>query len=146
MMKKLHLPIQNIVAVLVIALCSSSLQAQEGAYTAVKTKAATHVSTDHQGNVIEPVIKVKGRTDRRILLSWAPFPGAVSHYVMERSADGRLFEEAGLFFTGDWGEEPMYNYPDTFRKPYLGPLFYRLRVVGLDGSEIYTPVTVLQAI
>lgn len=142
----MYRPIQHIAAVLVIALCSSSLQAQEGVYAIAKEKAVTHVFTDYSGNVLEPFIKVKGRTERRIALSWAPFSGAVSHYVLERSPDGRSFEEAGLFFTGDSSEEPIYNYSDTFRKPYLGPIFYRLRVVGLDGSEIYTPVTVLRAI
>jgi len=145
-MTQLYRPIQHIAAMLLIALCSGSLQAQEGDYTVTKSKAVSHVFTDHSGKVIEPVVKVKGRTDRRILLTWAPFSGAVSHYVLERSPDGRQFEEAGLFFTGDWSEEPVYNYSDTFRKPYLGPLYYRLRVVGLDGTEVYTPITVLRAI
>ncbi len=145
-MKQLYRPIQHIAAILVIAVCTNSLQAQEGANALAKGKAVTHVFTDHKGSVVEPFIKVKARTDRKILLSWEPFSGAVSHYVLERSPDGRQFEEAGLFFTGDWSEEPVYNYADTFRKPYLGPIFYRLRVVGLDGSEIYTPATVLQHI
>nr|MBA4168129.1 hypothetical protein [Chitinophagaceae bacterium] len=83
--------------------------------------------------------------DKKILLTWMPVKGGVSHYVLERSLDGRTFEEQGLFFTGDWESEAEYTYLEKLHRPNAGPLFYRLRVVGVDGSVIYTPVTILNA-
>ena len=74
-----------------------------------------------------------------------PMGSGVSHYVLERSFDGRTFEEQGLFFTGDWDAETEYSYVEKLRKPAAGPLFYRLRVVGVDGSVVYTPVTIVHA-
>lgn len=93
---------------------------------------------------IGPAIKVKGRSEKKVLLNWSPFSGAVSHYVLERSLDGRNYQEAGVLFTGDWEEEPEYFFTDKLRRSYAGPLYYRLRVVGLDGTEIYTVPSITQ--
>lgn len=93
---------------------------------------------------IGPVIKVKGRSEKKVLLNWSPFNGAVSHYVLERSLDGRNYHEAGVLFTGDWEDEPEYFYTDKLSRSYAGPLYYRLRVVGLDGTEIYTAPSITQ--
>jgi hypothetical protein len=127
-------------ALLVTFFIASSTYAQDDAY-------AKHTKTNFTSSVTkaEPVIRVKARSDRKILLNWSPFSGAVSHYVLERSTDGRSYSEAGLLFTGEWEEEREYYYTDKFRSPYLGPLYYRLRVVGLEGSVYYTPVTILNA-
>jgi hypothetical protein len=133
--------IPTLIAILVIG----TTQAQEASYASLTKEKTTSNYSAARSEVNEPYIKIKGRTDRKILLNWAPFKGAVSHYVLERSTDGHTYEEAGLFFTGDWDNEPEYFYTDKFRKPYAGPLFYRLRVVGQEGSVIYTPVTILNA-
>lgn len=92
----------------------------------------------------EQVIKVRGRDQARVLLTWPAYTGEVSHYVVERSSDGRHYEEVGLLFSANLQEdEPDFVYVDRFRRPYSGPLYYRLRIVGQDASYIYTPVTVL---
>lgn len=142
-MKTLYQPLHRILALAMVVFITTGAQAQEGSYASLTKHTGKAVFTDNNSNVIEPVIKIKGRTERQILLTWSPIEGAVSHYVLERSTDGRIFHDAGLLFTGDWENEPDYYYTDKFRKPYLGPLFYRLKVVGLEGSVIYTPATVL---
>lgn len=127
---------------------SMAAVAQEGYATNIKNSGSVEYSTARVATkAVEPVVKVKGRTANMIILNWIPFQGEVSHYVLERSSDGRNFYEAGLLFTGERSEnEPEYYYTDKFRKPYAGPLYYRLRVVGLDGGELYTPVTVLNPV
>lgn len=137
---------KTLIPALFAVLTIGSLHAQDAAYaklTTTRTSASYHAAAATEDS--DAYIKIKGRSDRKILLNWAPVKGAVSHYVLERSTDGHTFEEAGLFFTGDWDNEPEYFYTDKFRKPYAGPLYYRLRVVGQEGSVIYTPVTILNA-
>jgi hypothetical protein len=133
--------IPTLLAILIIG----TAQAQKDSYASFSTKKISPDYSAVNSEKNEPYIKIQGRTDRKIVLSWAPFAGGVSHYVLERSMDGRTFEEAGIFFTGDWDNEQEYFYTEKFHKPYSGPLFYRLRVVGVEGSVIYTPVTIMNA-
>jgi hypothetical protein len=129
--------IPTLIAILVIG----TTQAQEASYASLTKEKATYSAVHSEPSA--PYIKIKARTDRKILLTWAPIPGGVSHYVLERSFDGHTFEEQGLFFTGDWVEQSEYSYVEKLRRPIAGPLFYRLRVVGVDGTVIYTPVTII---
>lgn len=118
------------------------VSAQTGDYATLTKQQGTEQYTPAKKSVTESVVKIKARTASKVLLTWAPFQGAVSHYVLERSTNGRNFYEAGLLFTGEWDNEPEYAFTDNLRVNYNGPLYYRLRVVGLDESEITTPVTI----
>lgn len=106
----------------------------------------TFASSIAQNNVIDPVIKVKSRGDKNVNLIWRGFTGDVSQYILERSIDARKFQEIAVFVAMFSDDEPFYEFTDRFRTSYGGPLYYRLRVEGLDGSVIYTPVTVLKAV
>jgi len=99
-----------------------------------------------QNNVIEPVIKVKSRSDKNVNLVWRAFTGDVSQYILERSIDARKFQEIAVFVAMFSNDEPTYEFTDRFRNSYNGPLYYRLRIEGLDGTVIYTGVTVLKAV
>ena len=128
-------------AVVMLLMIINSAKAQSHDYAVVKSSASqVSVKSAHI-----TVINILERSASQVALSWAPFPGAVSHYVLERSIDGKNFQEAGVFFTGEWLEEPVYRYTDRLRKRYTGPLFYRLRVVGMNGDEQYTWPTILKA-
>lgn len=135
----------KILSLFIALIITGTLCAQERSYAvAVKRNTPAHdIST--RVVIIDPVVKIRARSDKKVTLSWAPYRGEVSHYVLERSTDGRSFTEVGLLFTGDSSNEPVYSYDDKFKSAYKGPLFYRLRVVGLDESEIYTPLTVINA-
>ncbi len=91
----------------------------------------------------ESTVKVKTRTASKVLVTWAPLKSDVSHYVLERSTNGYNFYEAGILFTGEQETEPEYAFTDNLKVNYNGPLYYRLRVVGLDESEYTTPVTIM---
>ena len=125
------------ITLLIIAVCLINIaNAQEASYASVEIKSSKRT-------VAETVVKIKARSQNKVVLGWAPFKGAVSHYVVERSINGRNFYEAGLLFTGDWDNEPEYIFTDNLKVNYGGTLYYRLHVVGLDGSEIFTPVTII---
>jgi hypothetical protein len=91
----------------------------------------------------EAVVLIKSRTQSKILLNWQPLPGDISHYVIERSVNGRGYYDAGLVFTDDVTRELEYFFTDDLKMNYGGTLYYRLRVVKMDKSEIITPVTVV---
>jgi hypothetical protein len=93
----------------------------------------------------EPVVKVKNRSDKNVNLIWPAFTGDVSQYVLERSTDARRFQEVSVVVAMFGSDEPVFEYNDRFRSSYAGPLYYRLRVEGLDGSVVYTPVTMSKA-
>lgn len=128
-------PENKLVKVLALALLiAGTSNAQDAAlFAANRTSAAAYLPRK-----TDAVIVIKARFEKKVILSWHPFRGAVSHYVLERSADGRHYTEAGVFFTGEWLEEPVYTYTDQFAKNYSGSLYYRLRVVGMEGTEVYT--------
>jgi hypothetical protein len=96
-------------------------------------------SVNAQQKMTDPVVKVKNRSEKNVDLSWQAFTGDVSQYVLERSIDARRFQEIIVFVTVLSNDEPAYEFTDRFRSAYTGPLYYRLRVEGLDGSVVYTP-------
>lgn len=126
---------------LLLLLCSAAYADAQSNSLVVNSKKNSSTTYSRQVN---SAIRIVGRSSASIDLTWQPFRGAVSHYVLERSYNGRDFDEAGVFFTGEWSEEPQYNFKDKFRKVYNGTVFYRLRVVGLDGSEVYTTPAISQ--
>ena len=135
-MLSLYPTAKKLTFLLAAMLILGSAQAQQGDY--VSNSSNDKYSAGKTPVRAGMVIRINGRNERQVMLNWSPFAGGVSHYVLERSGDGRHYEEAGVLFTGDSDDEPQYYYTDKLRKPYAGPLYYRLRVVGLDGTELYT--------
>lgn len=127
---------KSLTALALAFLICVSAQAQKGTYAKVHSTVPAHSS--HFVAKAGAVIKIAARSERNTALTWMAFTGEVSHYVLERSTDGSNYTEACVFFTSGMVDEPEYHYIDRLRKAYTGPLFYRLRVVGLDGSEMYT--------
>lgn len=102
-------------------------------------------TTTAQTNIVDPVVKVKGRSEKMVSLAWMSFTGDVSQYTLERSIDGKKYQEVIAFYTLT-NDEPYYEFTDRFKSPYPGPLFYRLRVEGQDGGMVYAPVTILNPV
>jgi hypothetical protein len=99
-----------------------------------------------QNKATDPVVVVKNRSDKNVNIAWPAFSGDVSQYVLERSIDARRFQEICVYVSMLSNDEASFEFTDRFRTPYAGPLYYRLRVEGLDGSVVYTPVTTLKAV
>jgi len=77
---------------------------------------------------------------QRALLNWTTqTETANSHFVVERSTDGRAFEVLGeIAGAGDSFEEQSYFFTDEFA--LSGTNYYRLRQVDLDGTETLSEV------
>lgn len=122
---------------------TSGLIAQETTYAAASNNAP--LGNYNRTNIIDPFVKVKFRGERAVSLVWPAYTGDVSQYVLERSVDGKRFQEVTAIVTVMNNEEPYFEFVDRFRSGYMGALFYRVRVEGLDGGIVYTPVTILKA-
>jgi hypothetical protein len=62
-----------------------------------------------------------------------------SHFLLERSADGRSFREIANIPGAGYSLE-LRNYAYTDRSPLHGINYYRLKQVDFDGSFTYSPV------
>jgi hypothetical protein len=70
-------------------------------------------------------------------------------YVIERSSDGISFEEIGYVYAdAQWTGENEYAFSDRSvpLSSGSGKLFYRLRMIGIDGEETLSSTVVLHAL
>ena len=72
---------------------------------------------------------------RQVNLNWQTSTEKnASHFVVERSRDGKTFEKvAQVAANGNTSQLQLYRAVDA--NPYTGVSYYRLRMVDLDGSE-----------
>src|SRR5687768_4395521 len=63
----------------------------------------------------------------------------VSHFTIERSSDGTTFSEIALVFTGETGN--TYTYADKITSDSNTVLYYRLKMVTLNGSIEFSKVS-----
>jgi PQQ-dependent dehydrogenase (s-GDH family) len=68
-----------------------------------------------------------------------------SHFIIERSTDGRLFEKAGtVSATGNTGAASRYSFTDNdAANQSATTVYYRLRMVDIDGTLSYSKVVSL---
>lgn len=69
----------------------------------------------------------------------------VSHFVVERSTDGRNFSDAGLVFAyGNLTDKTNYSYTDDLSSAPNAIYYYRLRSVDNDGKNQYSEVRLIR--
>lgn len=140
---------RSLLAVLIVTIFSLTgttvnAQSQQIASTGYTPAYAT-------GNGSAQQIKLKNFTvtrkaDHKVWLSWAAEQqGQISHFVIERSVNGVDFDEAGLFFTAENAVTGEYLFKDQLRKKMDGTVYYRLRIVDMDGGVLYSAVQFLPA-
>jgi hypothetical protein len=100
-------------------------------------------------NVTLPVI-LDGFTaalnnDHTITLNWnTQMEMNFSHFAIERSADGANWEQIGTVQAkGNSAVQTDYNYTDE--QPLSGTNYYRLTLVNMDDSYMYSQVVVMQS-
>jgi hypothetical protein len=68
-----------------------------------------------------------------------------SHFTIERSADGVEFTDAGIFFTeGNFETARSYSFKDPKSTRAKGILYYRLKMVDLDGKYEYSKIKLIK--
>jgi hypothetical protein len=143
-MKLLYPTLKNYLLAFAMLLTLASY-AQDKTFASAKVSSQSSVTYD-RSKVSDPVVKVISRSDRHVSIAWPAYSGDVSQYILERSIDGKRFVELTAVVTVMSNEDPYYEFTDRFKSSYTGPLFYRVRVEGLDGGVLYTPVTILKAV
>jgi len=105
---------------------------------------AGHTSGDQTGTLAMTLRNFKGVINEQVVdLSWATLMEAgVDYYEIQRSGDGMNFididriESEMTISTSDF--QLNYQYADAH--PLKGTSFYRVKVVGKDGSTNQTPI------
>lgn len=68
----------------------------------------------------------------------------ISHYVIERSTNGKEFNEAGYVFSNDDAEKVDYDFRDNIELAPKGIIYYRLRITDMKGFSKYSAVRIVR--
>ena len=69
----------------------------------------------------------------------------VSHFEIEKSFDGKNFNEAGMVFAyGNTNEEKKYSFSDNLSSTQSNVIYYRLRSVDIDGKSQYSETRIIR--
>ena len=86
------------------------------------------------------------KTSNQAVLSWSTdIETDVSHFVIEKSLNGKDFTDAGILFTeGNSDVRKEYHFKDELRNISSGLVYYRLKIVDLDGKYKQSPVRIIR--
>lgn len=84
--------------------------------------------------------------NKQVVLSWSTSQEKnASHFTVERSTDGVEFTDAGIIFTeGNFDTERSYSFKDPISTNGKGVLYYRLKLVDLDGKHDYSQIRIIK--
>jgi hypothetical protein len=69
----------------------------------------------------------------------------VSHFVIEKSFDGKTYTDAGVLFTdGNSNVRRDYSFKDEGKNSTSGLVYYRLKTVDLDGKYTQSAVRIIR--
>jgi hypothetical protein len=83
----------------------------------------------------------------KVELKWfLPAKENASHFTIERSANGRNFEEIGMILTDDASKSggKGYAFNENVSEKINGVLYYRLKIVDLFGQHTYSPTRIIK--
>ncbi|HYF31925.1 MAG TPA: T9SS type A sorting domain-containing protein [Chitinophagaceae bacterium] len=84
--------------------------------------------------------------NKKVALTWSTAQEKdASHFVVERSTNGIDFTDAGIIFTeGNSELSRSYSFKDQVSTSGSGILYYRLRMVDLDGQYEYSAIRLIK--
>jgi hypothetical protein len=81
----------------------------------------------------------------KVVLNWnLAAEKNTSHFVIQRSSDGYDFDDAAVIFTDNDNIKENYRFADNISLIDSGILYYRLKIVGLDGKSEYSKIETIQ--
>ena len=85
-------------------------------------------------------------TAHQAQLSWtANAEEKLSHYIVERSTDGKEYKEVTLIFaSGSSASSINYSYTDKAVGTLSPLVYYRLKMADIDGNYQYSPIRILK--
>lgn len=86
------------------------------------------------------------KTDTKVELEWTTtMEKNVSHFAVQRSMNGSEYSDIGMIFTtGDSDIERDYHFTDDVKSMNKQVIYYRLKMVDLDGKFQYSPVRAIR--
>jgi hypothetical protein len=83
----------------------------------------------------------------QVLLNWSTgVEENVSHFVVEKSQNGKDFTDCGVVFTdGNSNLRREYSYKDELKAITSGIVYYRLKIVDMDGKYEYSAIRIIKA-
>ena len=83
----------------------------------------------------------------RVDLKWSTETETnLSHFIVERSADGINYREAALVFAyGNTTSKSDYVFADNISKLQSGNIYYRITSIGADGKTQQSEIQVIRA-
>ena len=84
--------------------------------------------------------------NKKVAVTWTTAAEKnASHYVVQRSTDGVDFTDAGTIFTeGNFTTNRSYSFQDVVNTNAKGVLYYRLKMVDMDGQYDYSMVRLVK--
>lgn len=82
----------------------------------------------------------------KTVLNWvSSMEDKLSHYVVERSKDGKEFDDVTMIFAnGSMTTSASYSYSDNIGSNASGLLYYRLKMVDENGEYRYSAVRIIK--
>jgi hypothetical protein len=86
------------------------------------------------------------KASNQVLLNWSTdIEKNVSHFVIERSLNGKDFTDAGIIFTdGNSDVRKEYTFKDDMKSITSGLIYYRLKIVDLDGAYKQSAIRIIR--
>ncbi len=81
----------------------------------------------------------------KVVLNWGLATDKnTSHFIIQRSSDGNSFDDAAVIFTDVENAKENYRYADNISSIDTGMLYYRLKIVGLNGKTEYSKIEIIK--
>lgn len=81
----------------------------------------------------------------KVVLDWACAEQVnFSHFIVERSVNGKEFNDVTMIFTDEHSTQYKYSYSETVNPNASGLIYYRLKMVDRDGSFKYSAVRIIK--
>ncbi|MBO9200309.1 MULTISPECIES: T9SS type A sorting domain-containing protein [Niastella] len=86
------------------------------------------------------------KTGNQVVLNWSTdMERDFSHFIVEKSANGKDYSDAGVLFTdGNSNSRREYSFKDDLKNSPSGLVYYRLKMVDLDGHYQQSDVRIIR--
>ena len=85
---------------------------------------------------------------KKIMVNWAVRSEKnTSHYIIQRSIDGKSFDDSEIVFTGENSEgQKQYSFPNDTHFAHNGKVYYRLKIVDSNSKSKYSNTVVVRLV
>lgn len=93
--------------------------------------------------------KAEIKENAKVVLNWSlDAEKNTSHYIMQRSVDGREFKDAAVLFTNDRNRDAkiQHCYIDNIGEVKSNLIYYRLKIVDMNGKATYSDAVIVRKV